>query len=83
MTDDWDESDETTDSIPCPNCGQWIYDEAQRCPHCGEYVVEDHRFWSDKPRWKQTMFTTVVILVIISFLLPAIIGLLAILNPNQ
>ncbi len=39
---DWDESDFDSDEVetlPCPSCGQEIYEEAQRCPECGAYMT--------------------------------------------
>ena len=27
------------DTLPCPLCGEEIYENADRCPICGEYVV--------------------------------------------
>jgi predicted nucleic acid-binding Zn ribbon protein len=26
-------------TIPCPNCGQDVYEDAERCPHCAEYIT--------------------------------------------
>ena len=27
------------DMLPCPHCGQDVYENAQQCPNCGEYIV--------------------------------------------
>ena len=37
--DEFDESDDASDTMPCPACGAEIYHDAQRCPVCGQYVV--------------------------------------------
>jgi len=31
--------DGETDTVPCPSCGEDIYQGADRCPVCGRYVV--------------------------------------------
>jgi hypothetical protein len=55
-TGEWDEDapdDEDGESltVPCPSCGEQIYEEAERCPCCGEYVVHSSRVWQGKPSW--------------------------------
>jgi hypothetical protein len=27
--------------MPCPYCGQSVYDDAERCPHCENYLSEE------------------------------------------
>ena len=53
MTDDHytDIDDESSDLVPCPECGAEIYDDAEMCPHCGNFVVHDARLWSGRPTW--------------------------------
>ncbi len=31
--------DGASDTLPCPLCGEEIYEGVDRCPLCGEYVV--------------------------------------------
>jgi predicted nucleic acid-binding Zn ribbon protein len=43
-TEDPDESDQDSDddvsaTVPCPNCGRDVYEDADQCPHCGEYIT--------------------------------------------
>jgi hypothetical protein len=38
-------------TIPCPHCGEEVYEEALRCPACGEYVTERGRIFTRKPVW--------------------------------
>jgi len=57
-----DEADRTApqdsvDSEPCPQCGQWVYEEADKCPYCGEWLIR-HRV---VPRW--VMVLAIVIFV--------------------
>jgi hypothetical protein len=55
--EDWDSSgedgleDDDEATIPCPGCGEEIYDDAVRCPHCGSYVVDDSHAMSSRPTW--------------------------------
>jgi predicted nucleic acid-binding Zn ribbon protein len=37
-------------TVPCPQCGAEIYDQAERCPQCGEYLSREtaRAAW---PRW--------------------------------
>ena len=43
-----DESDEL-DTLPCPACGEPVYEELSQCPHCGEYVTADTRALAGMP----------------------------------
>jgi hypothetical protein len=50
---DWpDEADDSdsVDLVPCPYCGEEIYEKAELCPHCRNFVsFEDAR--PRQPRW--------------------------------
>jgi predicted RNA-binding Zn-ribbon protein involved in translation (DUF1610 family) len=62
---DFDENDDdAADTLPCPNCGREIYDEAQRCPHCGQYIAAGERA-SAHPPW---VVITAVLCVLIALL---------------
>ena len=71
--DDYDDEDDYG-TIPCPNCGEDVYDDSPRCPQCGEYITSSSRR-SSKPIWVQYVFVIVVILTILSFMLPSLLGL--------
>lgn len=52
--EDPDESDQDSDedpsaTIPCPNCGHDVFEDADRCPHCGEYITPAAS--SARPMW--------------------------------
>lgn len=57
--DDNDESDyagfDTSDpddaTVPCPFCGEEIYEEAQRCAECGRYLSDENAPSQRKPWW--------------------------------
>jgi len=46
-----DEFDDVAETVPCPNCGAEIYEEAERCPECGDYVTFGTNAWSGRPLW--------------------------------
>lgn len=49
--DDYGAEDDVT--VPCPECGVEIYDDAEQCPHCGQYVVYSgsSHVWTGRPIW--------------------------------
>jgi endogenous inhibitor of DNA gyrase (YacG/DUF329 family) len=50
---DEDEADDDSSlTVPCPECGAEIYEDAVQCPVCGTYVTHDARdAWSGRPAW--------------------------------
>jgi hypothetical protein len=44
--DDFDDPD----TIPCPECGEDIYDDTPACPYCGHYVVFSASRWSGRSK---------------------------------
>ena len=46
---DLDEDEETT--LPCPYCGEAVYDDAEQCPACGHYLSEEDAPRKSKPWW--------------------------------
>jgi uncharacterized protein (DUF983 family) len=48
--DDWSD-EEGDDLIPCPYCGEDLYDDAPQCPACGKYLSEEDRPPEKKPPW--------------------------------
>ena len=36
--DEFDE-DAQADTLPCPDCGEEVYDDTDRCPHCGQWIM--------------------------------------------
>lgn len=55
--EDWewpdpDEGDESSETIPCAQCGEAIYEDAVQCPACGAYVVHaSGSAWTGRPWW--------------------------------
>jgi hypothetical protein len=31
--------DDDAETVPCPSCGEEVYESAERCPHCGDYIT--------------------------------------------
>ena len=55
--DDWDDAsadgddsgDEST--LPCPYCGEEMYDDAPQCAACGSYISAEDHAAAPKPAW--------------------------------
>lgn len=60
--DDYDD-DESTETIQCPECRDWVYVEAVTCPSCGFFFTDQSRRSQERPQW----WTWVIILIIVSF----------------
>ncbi len=37
--------------IPCPNCGEEVFDDAEQCPSCGHWLVPDRNPMRGRPSW--------------------------------
>lgn len=47
-----DEGDEVSETIPCPNCGADVYEDAEQCPVCGEFILPGAgRLWAGRSAW--------------------------------
>ena len=44
--DDFDR--DGVDTLPCPECGAEVYEEAEQCPVCGKYITFDTSPWQGK-----------------------------------
>jgi hypothetical protein len=40
-----------TETLPCPECGMYVYEEAPSCPHCGCYITFSTSLWSGRHPW--------------------------------
>ena len=54
--------DGAVDEVPCPGCGQMIYEESQKCPLCGEWI-------SPKPSSTGIFHVVVVLIVLLVFII--------------
>ncbi|QDT16337.1 zinc ribbon domain-containing protein [Alienimonas californiensis] len=40
------------EELPCPSCGEPVYEEADVCPSCGDYITPGRRpAGANVPRW--------------------------------
>lgn len=65
--DDYDVEDygvDEDDLMPCPLCGERIYDDSDSCPYCGEFIVRNTRFLADKPLWFRALWLAVITFLI-------------------
>jgi hypothetical protein len=43
------DDDDTT--MPCPHCGEDVYDDAEQCPSCGQYLSREDAPATVRPWW--------------------------------
>ncbi|NIP85066.1 MAG: hypothetical protein GTO03_05690 [Planctomycetales bacterium] len=58
--DGYDDEGLDADTVPCPQCGADVYEDAPQCPACGNYITYHHQL---APLW---WWTAVVILALIA-----------------
>lgn len=46
--EDEPEHSDDTETLPCPECGESIYELTPSCPHCGCYVTFATSIWSGR-----------------------------------
>jgi len=49
--DENEHDDDLSRTLPCPQCGADVYEDAVQCPHCGNYITHDTHVWSGRPLW--------------------------------
>jgi len=45
------DDDDSSEVVPCPECGADVYEDAEQCPTCGQYIVHSTSPWRGKPWW--------------------------------
>jgi len=65
---DPDIGDENAELVPCPYCGDDVYEQAERCPHCGKYISEE-----DTPDHAAARFPSWLIVGVIACLVAVLI----------
>ncbi|MEE8453036.1 MAG: zinc-ribbon domain-containing protein [Thermoguttaceae bacterium] len=45
------DDDDSTETVPCSECGAEVYEDAVQCPHCGSYIVARTNVWAGRPGW--------------------------------
>ena len=71
--DDLDDENEEDDAdgettIPCPHCGEDVFDNAEQCPACGMWLVADRRPLTGRPRWFVVLGVVVALLTIATWI---------------
>ena len=46
-----DNDDDSTETVPCSECGADVYEDAVQCPHCGSYIIAQTNVWAGRPGW--------------------------------
>jgi len=54
-------------TLPCPECGAEIYEDAERCPACGAYVVMRLSDTRRRPWWWVAVVIGLVGLLLLLF----------------
>jgi hypothetical protein len=64
-----DEADEQSGGlVPCPACGEEIYEDSQKCPCCGEYITPSTSPLVGRPWWFCALGLAGVVAVVIYLL---------------
>jgi hypothetical protein len=56
--DELDDAD-TGETLPCPACGQDVYEDSDQCPYCGEWIIP-LKGRGDHPTWVRVVGLVVV-----------------------
>jgi hypothetical protein len=56
-----------TDTVPCPNCGKEIAEDADKCPHCGEWVVQGGDAGAGSSHGVVFMMVAILVLIILAY----------------
>ena len=68
--DDWDDDADDDGYVPCPYCGESIYEEAGYCSACDRWISNE-----DKPRKSMPAWMILIILLLVAvFVLSALRG---------
>jgi ribosomal protein S27AE len=53
--DELEDIDGAAETLPCPECGAAIHEDALQCPVCGAYVTFGTSPWASRPWWWLTL----------------------------
>jgi hypothetical protein len=67
--DEWDDDNDTSETLACPLCGADVYEDAIRCPNCGEYITHSTSFFAGRPWWWIALGIAGVLAVIVMSLI--------------
>jgi len=50
--DEYSDSGDSSETLPCPECGADVYEDAERCPACGQYITPGSgNLWAGRSPW--------------------------------
>jgi len=64
------QDDEASETLPCPHCGESIYDDTVKCPHCGQWIIDRPRNEILHSKW----FWPIVIAIGVVMILVTLVG---------
>ncbi len=62
LIDDHDEDE--ADVLPCPSCGQMVYEDSDQCPYCGDWIIP----LSGQPRWTRLVGAMLVVALLLGLI---------------
>ncbi len=63
---DWEDSDDPeADQVQCPECGGWVYDDAQKCPWCGQWIVPGQALRGGRSRLVSAVVVLMILLILV------------------
>ena len=60
--------DDEAETLPCPACGEPVYEDVEACPYCGEYVTHSTSVLTGKPAWFIALAIAGIIAVVVALL---------------
>ncbi|MBJ44918.1 MAG: zinc ribbon domain-containing protein [Planctomycetaceae bacterium] len=65
---DPDETEDDFDVVPCPHCGQDVFEDSVQCPYCSQYITSTTNPWSGRPTWWIVLGIAGVVLTVLAIL---------------
>jgi hypothetical protein len=59
----WDGADTESETLPCPSCGQMVFEETEKCPYCGDWIMP-LRAAGSAPHWARVVGVVLAILLV-------------------
>ncbi len=74
----WDD-DDAEQTLPCPRCGEEVFEDSPRCPACGDYIDWSQAYDQASGGWRVVYRWTAVVLVV-ALLVPFLINVWTLLS---
>jgi hypothetical protein len=66
--DDLDVGGDDSETLPCPECGKPVYEQADRCPICGSFIIGGNPT-QRQPRWVLVVVIVMILVVLVVWVL--------------